>query len=554
MISDFCDSMVVLAGSICTRGGKPLLSRQFRELSKDRVTSLLSNFPTLLSKSTKTQFTSVEDEFVRYVYQPLEEFYVVLITNKHSNIIEDIDTLHLFAQTITSIVGTIDEREIFDNCFEIINAFDEIVNLGYKENLTLSQIVTFLEMESHEEKIQEIIERNKELEAAEERKRKATEIFLSKTAADIRNREMLRKANTSSFGEGPTLLGQQDYQQANYPRQAALVPQQEEPKPLGGSHFRQAVPRRGGLQLGKKKRIPSSGFGLGDSEPLISDASSGRPSTYVRGISSSPAVEPEHKKKAAVPNKGILVISNEKVGAQITRDGTISSADIKGDLQIRINDSKYSHAKLQLSVNELDGTKTQFKTHPNIDGPAFRASHEIKMKNSGKAFPSNDQTLGVLRWKSVPNAKNSDENVLLPLMITTWVNNNNDGTITLTFEYERNASSILEQLAIIIPTSNATIDSSDNDNVTLDYADEGLHVNLTGIAENPEGSFAITCKDVDDEEALFPMEVSFDITKQLDNGERGGLVGVNEVENTESGESLPFDSYYKLTSEGFYII
>jgi len=544
--------MVVLAGSICTRGGKPLLSRQFRELSKDRVTSLLSNFPTLLSKSTKTQFTSVEDEFVRYVYQPLEEFYVVLITNKHSNIIEDIDTLHLFAQSITSIVGTVDEREIFDNCFEIINAFDEIVNLGYKENLTLSQIVTFLEMESHEEKIQEIIERNKELEAAEERKRKATEIFLSKTAADIRNREMMRKANTSSFGDGSTLLGQQDYQQASYPRPTAQTPQQEEPKPLGGSSFRQAAPRRGGLQLGKKKKIPSSGFGLGGSETLISGASSNRTSTDVRSTPSY--VEPEHKKKAAIPNNGILVIANEKVGAQITRDGTISSADIKGDLQIRINDIKYSHARLQLSVNELDGTKTQFKTHPNIDGSAFRSSHEIKMKNSGKAFPSNDQTLGVLRWKSVPKAKNSDENVLLPVMITTWVNNNNDGTITLTFEYEKDASSILDQLTIIIPTSNATVDSSDNDNVALEYADEGLHVNLTCIAKNPQGSFAITCKDVDDEEVLFPMEISFDATKQLIDGEKGGYVGVKEVENTETDESLPFDSYYKLTSEGFYII
>jgi hypothetical protein len=34
-----------------------------------------------------------------------------------------------------------------------------LVTLGYRENLSLSQIKTFLEMESHEERIQEIIER-----------------------------------------------------------------------------------------------------------------------------------------------------------------------------------------------------------------------------------------------------------------------------------------------------------------------------------------------------------------------------------------------------------
>jgi hypothetical protein len=33
------------------------------------------------------------------------------------------------------------------------------VTLGYRENLTISQIKTFLEMESHEERIQEIIAR-----------------------------------------------------------------------------------------------------------------------------------------------------------------------------------------------------------------------------------------------------------------------------------------------------------------------------------------------------------------------------------------------------------
>jgi hypothetical protein len=33
------------------------------------------------------------------------------------------------------------------------------VTLGYRENLSLTQIKTFLEMESHEERIQEIIER-----------------------------------------------------------------------------------------------------------------------------------------------------------------------------------------------------------------------------------------------------------------------------------------------------------------------------------------------------------------------------------------------------------
>lgn len=53
----------------------------------------------------------------------------------------------------------LDEREILRNAYELLSAFDELVTLGYRENLTIGQIKTFLEMESHEERIQEIISR-----------------------------------------------------------------------------------------------------------------------------------------------------------------------------------------------------------------------------------------------------------------------------------------------------------------------------------------------------------------------------------------------------------
>lgn len=96
---------------------------------------------------------------MRFVYQPLDELYIVLITNRQSNILQDIDSLHLFAQVTTSICKSLDEREILRNAFELLSAFDELVTQGYRENLSLSQIRMFLEMESHEERIQEIIER-----------------------------------------------------------------------------------------------------------------------------------------------------------------------------------------------------------------------------------------------------------------------------------------------------------------------------------------------------------------------------------------------------------
>lgn len=126
-------------------------------MTRARVEGLLTSFPKLIP--TNSQHTSVETADVRYVYQPLEDLYILLITNKGSNILQDIDTLHLFARVVSDLCRTADEKEILRNAFELLSAFDEIVSLGYRENVNLMQVRSILEMESHEERIQDIISR-----------------------------------------------------------------------------------------------------------------------------------------------------------------------------------------------------------------------------------------------------------------------------------------------------------------------------------------------------------------------------------------------------------
>ena len=138
----------------------------------------MAAFPKLADSGT--EHTTVEQDNVRYVYQPLDELYMVLITNRQSNILQDINSLHLFAQVVSTICKSLDEREILRNAYELLSAFDEVVTLGYRENLSIAQIKTFLEMESHEERIQEIIAKNKELEATEARKEAAKRLELQR--------------------------------------------------------------------------------------------------------------------------------------------------------------------------------------------------------------------------------------------------------------------------------------------------------------------------------------------------------------------------------------
>lgn len=134
-----------------------VLSRQFREMAGSRIEALLASSPKLINSGS--QHTFVETDSVRYVYQPLEDLYMILLTTKNSNILQDIDTLHLLARAVSDRCHSLDEQDVLLSCFEILEAFDEIVTLGYRENVTLSQVRTMLEMDSHEERIHEIIER-----------------------------------------------------------------------------------------------------------------------------------------------------------------------------------------------------------------------------------------------------------------------------------------------------------------------------------------------------------------------------------------------------------
>lgn len=64
--------------------------------------------------------------------------------------------LHLTAYLpwqIPEYCRVLEESEISEHCFDLIFAFDEIVALGYRENVNLAQIRTFTEMDSHEEKV-----------------------------------------------------------------------------------------------------------------------------------------------------------------------------------------------------------------------------------------------------------------------------------------------------------------------------------------------------------------------------------------------------------------
>jgi len=83
--------MVVLAVSISTKEGKMLISRHFGEISKSKVEDCVKNLPKLIN--VEQQHTFVEHNTFRLIYMPFSSLYLIGISEKSSNIIEDIEIL-----------------------------------------------------------------------------------------------------------------------------------------------------------------------------------------------------------------------------------------------------------------------------------------------------------------------------------------------------------------------------------------------------------------------------------------------------------------------------
>ncbi|KDN42184.1 hypothetical protein K437DRAFT_237880 [Tilletiaria anomala UBC 951] len=592
--------MVVLAASICTRGGKPIISRQFRDMSRSRVEVLLSSFPKLISSNS--QHTSIETDSVRYVYQPLEDLYMILITNKNSNILQDIDTLHLFSRLVTDMCGSatsmtasgalggagmygkigsgrVDERQVLRLSFELLGAFDEVIAMGYRENVSLMQIKNTLEMESHEEKIQEIIERNKEQEAKEELKRRAKQL-------EMQRREATRRGvPASNFGAQMAAGGPGGF--ASVQQQAPATVHREnlgaDRSGTGSTGALLAKPFKGkGMQLGKKAKTTSI---LGDagaaaaaaaaaSEAANEAASASAPAPVgsqsaatiasTRTPSASAAASDPSSLLPPISREAVHILVRERISLQADRDGSVTSMELKGDLEVRISDPALAKVRLSLAdTAALSGgdAAMNWKTHPHVDKAQWSAGKVIALKDANKSFPVN-QTLGVLRWRNTALGKDESN---VPISITCWPSPNTEGGAEVTIEFNTDAletsapDAVLRGVSLIIPLPATLADPA------LDVAIGEVAVGEAHVAEEGDaliwllgdelragesGSLEFTVSngvEGEDVSSFFPVQVDFWGESTI------GKVQVASIVSTANDSNVSFSQQSILSPESYHV-
>ena len=267
---------------------------------------------------------------------------------------------------------------------------------------------------------------------------------------------------------------------------------------------RQIASKGKGMQLGKKSKTTDMfervrgdlGSQAEESAPLVSNA---------QPISSTQKDSPAHV-SSSTDRDAVHITISETISARLSREGTLKSFSVKGDLLLRISDSSFTKVKLDLVANPTNSA--QFRTHPNVDRALFNSSKVIQLKDTSKSFPANN-SVGVLRWNASASAGNSD---VLPITFTVWVNKGSDETWTITVEYELTGSDHLRDVMVTIPyaTSEPAVSSFD---ATYEVSGDSLEWTIGTVNDsNSNGSFEFEAQ-AEDEGEFFPMSVRFSKSK-----------------------------------------
>ncbi|KAJ2830480.1 coatomer subunit delta [Coemansia furcata] len=518
-------------------------------MPRTRIEGLLASFPKLMIPGQ--QHTTIETETIRYVYQPIgEEMYAVLITSRQNNIVQDMDTLHLIARAVADICDVNDQQGVILRGFDILIAFEEIISQGSRDKIDLAKLRTIMEMESHEEKIQDIIDRNKEREAKQELKRKA-KMFDEQRRLATKHGLAEPSFGGIGSGSGGSILGGGRMGGSYEPllsREPETIRSFASASPAASSSPSFASNVRG-MKLGRKPKgadvMGAMRNEIDLSQNLTEQLNISEPTLEYNpsAVHAAPvAVAVAVPTMALEDMKAVHVQIEEHITAIVNRDGGLEQMEVKGDLSLIVTDEACSVVKVGVVTN--DSHNAQIKTHPKIDKKKFLSDSLITLKDASGSFPLS-QAIGVLKWRIV--SSNEDD---IPLTINCWPSPNGSGTVDVNIEYELNNTRLeLDNVIVSIPIphgaqpSVSDVDGAYDVNRTRGTLDWEIP---TIDSSNKNGSldFSISGNDAG---AFFPVVVSFVCKRPYYD------IAVTSV-TTPDGQEVDFSQIVSLVPDQYAVI
>lgn len=529
--------MVVLAASIISKTGKALVSRQFVEMSRIRIEGLLAAFPKLVG--TGKQHTYVETENVRYVFQPMEALYLLLVTNKQSNILEDLETLRLLSKLVPEYCPGLEEESVSRMAFELIFAFDEVLSHeGVKENVTMAQVKQYTEMESVAEKQYKLEVQMKLNEVKKEMKNKALEIDKAKADRHRMDKASGISSYTSSLSSGPVSMnnGFGDIGGGNtggFGSVSGFQPPAESSTARGrGGGLSLGAPSKGmGMQLGKGQKSNQFIESLKAEGEVIAEDAPVLPPGGGAAAARTPlvAVDP------------ITILVEERVVVQWRKDGGLENLEVQGTVALTV--LRDEDAFLHVALSGGADRSFQFKTHPNIDKALYASQNVLGLKDPTKPFPPGSP-LSILKWR----LQTKDES-RVPLSINCWPSVSGGDTF-INIEYEASTEFDLQNVVITIPLP-ALRDPPSMRNYDGEFRYDSRRsvlewtiVLVDDSNRNGQMEFVVPAANPD---AFFPVDVKFTSEKTLCD------VKVAGVTRTDTGQPVKYTGLTEMIVDSYQV-
>ena len=518
---------MILSVAIITEQGTPLVSRQFTNISKTQITNHLSVFPKLLTENSQSY---VESSTIRFVYQKIEQLYFILITTKDSNILEDLSLLNLLIELTREIISQITEQNVLEHALNLILAYDECVFDGYRQSVSVNDVINFLLMESKEED---------EYNADLNRKMDRAKDDLDKKVKEIEKQKKEAKKyggySSSSVGFTPSVSSKSSYGST---ASGSYTISEEELNAMAGESYyekpKERVPRpppAKGLTLGKKSKARDKA-----QQMILEEGLS--PSDRIRKNTTQdePVVE------EPIITKGLLLQFNEIVNIKMSRNGGVDEFSVKGNLTVQGPQG----GKFALRVNQRQ-EKLKLRVAGGVSQNTFDGDKYLVFENRKQKDPSY-----LLQW--MLSSKNDRD---VPININCWGVTDTGKGSTFSLEVElKNENMNLGEIDIMIPVINprevqvsdisGTIEAHERDNI--------LKWTTSPISkDNPSASLEFSVPVRTPEDNFYPINVSFTSESNLGFVEIDNLVPVDENDEPLFDEQVEHEIRSRLNTKSFVV-
>lgn len=359
----------------------------------------------------------------------------------------------------------------------------------------MNELHVNLEMDSHEEKLQDMIRQSKEDDAKEIMNQQ-----IARMQQDTRS-----GVSTSKYGRG--IESQRDDPDAPDMTSSSYSPPEHTMsyKPAAPAVVTESRSQHTSRPARKTKGM-SLGGGKTHKNKIMDEILK---EEDLPAAAAGPTAGPEDSAVAAAPARPVVtgdleLVLDEKITCVATRDGGMSSLRIQGVLNLTAHSDAAQMATIRFAHAELAGM--QLQSNPCLDRKSL-GNGIIKPKSQARQFAMG-KALGVLRWRCA-----TKEEELLPLSINCWAEPSGGKKMTVSIEYNlENTAMELHNVLIAIPLdsdSSPDVDESHDGIYRFNKAEGMIEWRFDIISQdNATGSLEFFC-DVSDEESFFPLNITF---------------------------------------------